>query len=226
MSLSVVVRSLPTSNSKLIRSLIPSSNGSNKLRNGSNNGMAIIQGSFQHLRKFSGRDSISADEEKDFLIREARSITLSFWRTCVRCIRLLREVDCDKPSHNSQFSMMMHDDEELQKRWRSDYYLDWASENIFQESDCLNGEWSQQNVDRYLYFIRQGEQKRQWLLKEFKFEKDPYSFPHDRLLTFEKRAYALLAETKQASEEGSSAPNTEAEEEEVWDEEFDEKLKP
>jgi hypothetical protein len=122
--------------------------------------------------------------------------------------------------------MMMHDDEELQKRWRSDYYLDWASENIFQESDCLNGEWSQQNVDRYLYFIRQGEQKRQWLLKEFKFEKDPYSFPHDRLLTFEKRAYALLAETKQASEEGSSAPNTEAEEEEVWDEEFDEKLKP
>jgi hypothetical protein len=225
MSLSVV-RSLRTSNTKLIRRLILTSNGSSKLRNGSNNGMAIIQGSFQRLRKFSGRNIHSANEEKAFLLREARSITLSFWRTCVRCIKLLRKVDCEKPSHQSQFSMMMHDNEELQKKWRSNYYLDWASENIFQESDCLNGEWSQTNIDRYLHFIRQGEQKRQWLLKEFKFEKDPYSFPYDRLLTFEKRAYALLAETNPACVEGSFAPNTEPEEEEVWDEEIDEKSKP
>lgn len=159
----------------------------------------------------------SMTEEKEELIREARLITLSFWRICIRCIRLLREVDCDKPSPTMQFFNMMDDDEALQKKWRSDYYLDWASESIFQESDCLNGEWSHHNVDRYLFYIRQGEEKRQWLLNEFKIAKDPYTFPHDRLLAFETRAYALLGERNPTQVIVSSTPNEGLEDDEDWD---------
>jgi hypothetical protein len=116
---------------------------------------------------------------------------------------------------------MMHDDEALQKKWRSDYYLDWASESIFQESDCLNGEWSQENVDRYLFFIRQGEEKRQWLLKEFKIAKDPYTFPHDRLLAFETRAYRFIGGKKVTNHVESSLPFEDLEDDEDWDDEKD-----
>jgi len=46
----------------------------------------------------------------------------------------------DKPSSSLQFFNTMQDDEAFQKKWRSDYYSDWATESIFQESDCLDGE--------------------------------------------------------------------------------------
>jgi hypothetical protein len=181
-----------------------------------------------HLQTYSRREFtvqknsiVSMTEEKDELIREARLITLSFWRICIRCIRLLREVDCDKPSSSLPFFNMMQDDEVLQKKWRSDYYLDWASESIFQESDCLNGEWSQENVDRYLFFIRQGEEKRQWLLKEFKIAKDPYTFPHDRLLAFETRAYRLLGGKNVTNNVESSFPSEDPEDDEDWEDEKD-----
>ena len=144
-------------------------------------------------------ESKNKDDEWDTLLLEARHITLSFWRTCIRCIRLLRDVDPPDSDKDSplDFAVLLpnknNEAKEMQKKWRSDYYLDWASESIFQESDCLNNKWTQQSIDRYLFFIRQGEEKRQWLLKDFKIEKDPYSFDHDRVLRFEKRAYLLLA---------------------------------
>jgi len=86
-------------------------------------------------------------------------------------------------------------DDELSSR--ANYYYQWTLENIQQESDCLDRDpMMEANVERYLHLLREGEKRRKWILKDYKFD-DPYSqsFDHKRLNLFEKRCHMYLKET-------------------------------
>eukprot|EP00957_Ditylum_brightwellii_P202070 15328447-Ditylum_brightwellii.AAC.1 len=67
-------------------------------------------------------------------------------------------------------------------------------EEFNQESDCLEANpWMEEHVERYLYFIKGGEEKRCWILNDYKFE-DTHSdaFDYERVDRFEERAMGLV----------------------------------
>ena len=50
-------------------------------------------------------------------------------------------------------------------------------EEFNQESDCLEANpWMEEHVERYLYFIKGGEEKRCWILNDYNSNKDISNF--------------------------------------------------
>ena len=177
-------------------------------------------------------ETIRLMEEREELLHEARCIALSFWRSCIRCTRLMRRGNDNDEKEFQRKEEEQFDstsisfgppvDRENELRSRADYYLDWASETIFQESDCLDDNpWLEENVDRYLHFIRLGEERRQWILNAYKFP-DPYpnSFDHERINRFESRAKALVQKTYEAKGWRLNKGHT-AEKDKFWEEDND-----
>ena len=164
--------------------------------------------------------SKTLNDERDFLVAEASAMTKSLYRTCLKSVEILRpgndrdEADFtereeaqmkmfdDDPSEGSgtagslsAFSPPVDRDNELESR--AEYYAEWTRENFAQESDCLATEaWREDDVARYLHFLRIGEERRRWVLKDYGFD-DPFAdvFDPDRVDRFEKRATEFLEQS-------------------------------
>ena len=92
----------------------------------------------------------------------------------------------------SAFSPPVDRSNELESR--AEYYAEWTRENFAQEMDCLATEpWREDDVARYLHFLRVGEERRRWVLKDYGFD-DPFGdiFDPDQVDRFEKRATKFL----------------------------------
>jgi hypothetical protein len=155
-------------------------------------------------------------EKRAQLFHDAGVMTKSLYRSCLRCIQLIRHgnehdmADFDEREQQmlnrsknqfdfhvslSSFEPPVDRDNELSSR--AMYYLAFAKESFHQEIDCLEQDpWRVDNVKRFLYLIRQGEERRKWLLHEYQFE-DPYAekWDEDKVLEWEEKAWKLVKET-------------------------------
>ena len=175
----------------------------------------------QHLPRDDERvTSKTLKSEKDFLVSEASAMTKSLYRTCLKSVETLRPGnDRDEAdfAEREEAQLRMFDDDssggsgtagslsafsppvdranELESR--AEYYAEWMRENFAQESDCLATEvWREDDVARYLHFLRVGEERRRWVLKDYGFD-DPFAdvFDPDRVDRFEKRATEFLEQS-------------------------------
>lgn len=144
----------------------------------------------------------------DELRLEARALTLSLYRLCCRSIRLIRYgnehdekefekreksyLEKDRASFDTMFAMLPPVDRVDELRSRAEYYGQYANENFLQEADCLDGDWTKHKLQRYLHFLRKGENDRKWLLRDMKFN-DPYDLDQGRIRQFEKKAIMYIA---------------------------------
>ena len=156
--------------------------------------------------------SSTTTKEKEFqnrtneLLSEAKSISLSFYRTCQRCVNLMRPGNTndekefqrrEEAQKSTQVSIngfqpAVNRNNELSSR--ANYYHDFIKENFVQESDCLNYyPLLEQHVQKYLYLLRKGDEGRQWILNDYKFN-DPYAnaFNADILNNWEDKAEELI----------------------------------
>ena len=157
-------------------------------------------------------------DEREFLVAEASAMTKSLYRTCLRSVEILRpgngrdEADFAE-REEAQLRMFDDDDDDAaggtagslsafsppvdrsnELESRAEYYAEWTRENFAQEMDCLATEpWREDDVARYLHFLRVGEERRRWVLKDYGFD-DPFGdiFDPDRVDRFEKRATKFL----------------------------------
>jgi hypothetical protein len=162
----------------------------------------------------------AADQEyeppKRRLGHEAKALTLSLYRTVLRSARVLGqcnendEVDFKEREEKSKrtledrssdvrlnmMSMLPAVDRVDELRSRMLYYKQYARENFTQESDCLDNDnekdWAVDNISRFTYLLKRGEEHRKWLLKDMKFP-DPYSASFDlkRVEQFDQDAKAF-----------------------------------
>lgn len=153
-------------------------------------------------------------QERQELLLEAGAMSRSLFRTCLRCVKIMRqgnehdEEDFQEREENQfqsmkdavasgTFSMASPVDRENELSSRAIYYHGHTRENFDGDSDCLKPDpWREENVDRYLDFLRSGEYKRKWIMNDYKFD-DPYvdDFDSDRVDRWEVRARELLKET-------------------------------
>lgn len=155
-------------------------------------------------------------EQRSQLYHEAGIMTKSLYRCCLRCVNLIRHgnehdmADFDAREEEQKknrlkkeglnaasFAFELPVDRENELASRASYYHAFAHESFHQETDCLHANpWREENVTRFLYLIRQGEERRKWLLEEYKF-KDPYPHKWDegKLIDWEERAKKLIKET-------------------------------
>lgn len=162
----------------------------------------------------------SNSSERSALLAEAGAMTRSLYRTCLRSVRVIRpgndrdEADFKEredaalnrfdegddsgkgtASTVSAFAPPVDRENELESR--AEYYAEWTRENFAQESDCLAPDpWREDDVERYLHFLRVGEERRQWVLKDYGF-KDPFGdrFDPSRVDKFESRAKEFLRDS-------------------------------
>jgi hypothetical protein len=162
-----------------------------------------------HLAHLDNDTKESLAKEREHIIAEAKKLTLSLYRNCTRSVRTIRYgndhdrkefekreqkrlMEAIKP-HDPRLgmiSMLPPVDPEEELRSRAGYYQEYARENFFQESDCLRWEdWEPEHIQRYVRFLRRGEQMRQWLLTQMRFE-DPRKgkFPTSQVDAFEQGA--------------------------------------
>lgn len=167
----------------------------------------IISNNFITDTTIDDKTNKRLQEERTILLSEARFMTLSLWRTCLRCIRAIRpgnehdEMEFQEREeqrlNSSKMTFEMPVDREDELASRANYYYQWTLENVQQESDCLDRDpWLEADVERYTHLVREGEERRKWILRDYKFD-DPYpqSFDHDRMDRFEKRANEFLKES-------------------------------
>ena len=157
-------------------------------------------------------------DEREFLVAEASAMTKSLYRTCLRSVEILRpgngrdEADFAE-REEAQLRMFDDDDDDAaggtagslsafsppvdrsnELESRAEYYAEWTRENFAQEMDCSATEpWREDDVAIYLHFLRVGEERRRWVLKDYGFD-DPFGdiFDPDRVDRFEKRATKFL----------------------------------
>lgn len=194
------------------------------LKHNNNRDGIIIQTTTQNST--GGDDMIQPSkhlqEQRATLIHDAGIMTKSLYRSCLRCVQLIR--------HGNEHDMADFDEREKQQKLnrskqgfsgfdgfsssleppvdrdnelssRAMYYLAFAKESFHQEIDCLEQDpWRIENVKRFLYLMRQGEERRKWLLQEYKFE-DPYAekWNEDKLLDWEEKAWKLVKETYESN---------------------------
>ena len=153
----------------------------------------------------------------DELRQEARSLTLSLYRCCMRSVEVIRHGnDNDEKdfrerekkrldgfentdSRLSMLTLLPPVDRKDELRSRAEYYQQYARENFVQDGDSLSADvWENDHIQRFLYHLRQGEKHRKWLLKDMKFE-DPYAnvFDKERVMMFEKDAKEMLSASDQ-----------------------------
>lgn len=158
------------------------------------------------------------DAERAFLMEEAGSMSKSLYRTCLRSVRTLRpgndrdELDFKK-REDQQFSDLndeggdiifsmeppVNRQNELQSR--ADYYYTHLRENYNSDSECLDREpWQEQDIEVFVHFFKQGEKRRRYVLKDYRFN-DPYksAFDAGRVKLFQTRANELLRDTYKAN---------------------------
>ena len=159
------------------------------------------------------------DEERTALLLEAGAMSRSLFRTCLRCVKIMRqgnehdEEDFREREENQlvsmkdaiasgTFSMGPPVDRENELSSRAIYYHRHTREHFDGESHCLkHNPWIEQHVDRYLHFLRTGEEKRKWVMNDYKFT-DPFEtgFDNERVDRWEVRARSLLKETYDAND--------------------------
>jgi hypothetical protein len=157
-------------------------------------------------------------QEREELMLEAGAMSRSLFRTCLRCVKIMREgnetdeedfLEREKNQFQSMkeavaagtFSMAPPVDRENELSSRANYYHGHTRENFDGDSDCLKPDpWKEENVDLYLDFLRGGEYKRKWVMNDYKFH-DPYVdvFDNDRVDRWEARARELLKKTYDAN---------------------------
>mmetsp|Transcript_1059 Transcript_1059/g.1288 ORF Transcript_1059/g.1288 Transcript_1059/m.1288 type:complete len:291 (-) Transcript_1059:42-914(-) len=159
-------------------------------------------------------DGVEIENERNALFQEAGQMTRSLYRACIRCSKYMRlgnendeanflareeeqKANRSSKSMTVSFSFEPPVDRENELSSRASYYLAFTKESFGQEIDCLNNNpWREDNIERFLYLIRQGEEKRKWILNDYKFD-DPYDqmFDDQKLKSFEERAWILLKKT-------------------------------
>jgi len=151
--------------------------------------------------------------ERNRLISEAAFVTRSLYRNCVRCVEMMKSGnDNDENEFKKREQKQMDDlegvgsgsfsfeppvDRKNELTSRANYYLETVREGFHQESDCLLANpWREEDVNRFLSLLRFGEERRRWILLEYKFD-DPYlgRFNEDRVNDFEGKAGQLVKET-------------------------------
>ena len=162
------------------------------------------------------------------ILDEAKALTLSLYRRCVRSAYVIRHANENDEREFSErekkrlrdletrdarltmLSMLPPVDREDELRSRFEYYLSYARENFVQEADCLGDDMDQRHIDRYLHHLRRGEEQRRWLLQDMKFG-DPYgnTFDHGRVKSFEKKVRSYLNESDKPVGGVKSAQGTE-----------------
>ena len=154
------------------------------------------------------------EQERKLLFHEAGVMTKSLYRSNLRCVNLIREgnqhdvADFEareeeqkserlNTSISASFSFQPPVDRNNELSSRALYYLAFAKESFNQEVDCLVSDpWREENLTRFLYLIRQGEERRKWVLEDYKFV-DPYpdKWDEDSLVKWEDSAWKLIRET-------------------------------
>ena len=132
------------------------------------------------------------DNDKERLFQTAKTMTLSMYRTCIRCTKLMahgnehdetqfqlreEEQKSKRISGGPSFSMSFEPsvDRENELASRASYYMAFIKESFGQEVDCLtrNSLWREDDIYRFVHLMKQGEERRSWILKDYKFD-DPY----------------------------------------------------
>lgn len=172
-----------------------------------------VVGSSQQDVEKEKKDRWMEQEQKE-LMEEASAMTLALYRRCQRSVNVLRpgndtdeqefqrlEKEQKETEAGGEISMSPPVDRENELESRAAYYYSWTRENFQQESDCLetNNPWREGDTDRYAHFLKTGEERRQWVLRDYNFE-DPYkdAFDHERLSRFQERAENLISEIYKA----------------------------
>ena len=174
-----------------------------------------------HMEQVETDSGISS--ERNALLAEAGSMTRSLYRTCLRSVAVLRpgnerdhadfaereqaqlkmfsDDDDDDSKGNGTASMASSFappvDRENELESRAEYYAEWTRENFSQEMDCLDtNPWKEDDVERYLHFLRIGEERRKWVLNDYGFE-DPFEdrFDANRVDRFEARVKEFLSDS-------------------------------
>jgi len=202
-------------------SLDANQHGDNSNNNNNNNSITIHTHSETH-HHHQQQQPKHLQEKRSQLFHDAGVMTKSLYRSCLRCIPLIRagnehdmadfdqrerEQKLNRSKEGFGFNNNHHGggflsfeppvDRENELSSRAMYYLAFAKEAFHQEIDCLEeNPWRVDNVKRFLYLIRQGEERRKWLLDEYKFH-DPYAekWNEDKLLKWEDEAWKLVKET-------------------------------
>jgi hypothetical protein len=154
------------------------------------------------------------DKERQALLLEAGVMSRSLFRTCLRCVKIMRqgnehdETEFREREENQlksmkdalasgTFSMGPPVDRENELDSRAIYYHGHTREHFDGEYDCLKWDpWKEEHVDRYLHFLRKGEHKRKWIMNDYKFP-DSYAhvFDNEQVDRWEARARELLKDT-------------------------------
>jgi hypothetical protein len=155
------------------------------------------------------------NETRQELLLEAGTLSRSLFRTCLRCVKIIREgnqhdeADFVEREENqfqtlkeavasgNTFSMAPPVDRENELSSRANYYHGHTREHFDGDSDCLKSDpWREENVDTYLQILKGGEYKRKWVMNDYKFD-DPYvnMFDNERVDEWEVKARQLLNET-------------------------------
>jgi hypothetical protein len=155
-------------------------------------------------------------QERRELLRDAGYMTRSLYRSCLRSIYLIRKGNENDMAEFQQreeqeksdrlnrgpsmsFSFEPPVDRENELSSRALYYLAFVNESFHQEVDCLISDpWKEDQVTRFIHLMREGEEKRKWVLKEYKFE-DSFSkqWNGDMFNDWEARARQLIFDSYQ-----------------------------
>lgn len=198
--------------------------------NSSNNDVKEIAGDSGN--KISSANSEQREQkllqEQNYLFQEAKSLTKSLYRKCFRSVRLLsrgntddekefiqREKDRLDLINGNSFQYAPPVDRQNELSSRAMYYLAFLQESFHQEIDCLvlypnsnkndsNSQfWKEEQVKRFVYLMRQGEKRRQWILMSYKFDANDKIKQQDselserKLMGWELRADCFIKEVYQ-----------------------------
>jgi hypothetical protein len=117
------------------------------------------------------------EKERIQLFQEAKAMTLSLYRTCIRCTKRIRHGNAydeeqfqiredeqksnrirSSPSKSLSFEPPVDRDNELESR--ALYYLAFTKEAFGQEVDCLTKNksslWREEDISRFIYLLKQG----------------------------------------------------------------------
>lgn len=156
-------------------------------------------------------------EQQQQLFNEAKVMTLSMYRTCIRCTKILNLANAYdeeqflqreeaqktkrlefQPGDTMTFEPPVDRENELSSR--SSYYLAFVKESCGQEMDCLtrNDPWREEDVERFVFMMNQGEERRKWILNDYQFD-DPFhhiweSVMKTKLDSWEKNANSMIVD--------------------------------
>eukprot|EP00979_Chaetoceros_neogracilis_P018154 scaffold10555_cov228-Chaetoceros_neogracile.AAC.6 len=153
-------------------------------------------------------------EERATLFKEAGVLTRSLYKSCLRCVEFIRDgnqhdfEDFEAREEQQKTGRFTRDlsasfsfeppvERENELSSRAMYYLAYTKESFNQEVDCLFADpWREDSLKRFIYLIRQGEEKRKWILEDYRFmDPCPEMWDEERIQEWEKKAWKLIRET-------------------------------